>query len=85
MAVLKITCPSCGTGIKIPDPEPDRMVVRCPKCGKGFPLATAGDESGKEQSASEEHERAAAKKRPRTGMVWGFACSRLFLPLAAFV
>ncbi len=85
MAVLKITCPSCGAGIKIPDPEPDRMVVRCPKCGKGFPLAMAGEERGKEQAASEEREQAAAKKRRRPGMVWGFACGRLFLPLAAFV
>jgi predicted Zn finger-like uncharacterized protein len=85
VAVLNITCPSCGAAIKIPDPEPHRMVIRCPKCKKGFPLSMAGEEGGKDQASSEERERAPAKRRFRPGIVWGLARARIILPVAAFV
>jgi predicted Zn finger-like uncharacterized protein len=79
MAALKITCPSCGAGIEIPETDSDRLVVRCPKCGKGFPLAREREED----TASADGRRAPAKKRPRPGIAWGFACARMVTPVFA--
>ena len=45
MALTRITCSHCGTGLKSPTGFAVGQVVLCPKCKKQFKVITPEDES----------------------------------------
>src|SRR6266542_5476089 len=41
MSQTQVTCPECGTALKLPAPATPGRAIRCPKCKKVFPIAGA--------------------------------------------
>jgi mono/diheme cytochrome c family protein len=54
MLTKKLSCPSCGVGLKVADTLAEGARIKCPKCGVGFPVPKSNGQAVNPNADDEE-------------------------------